>query len=257
MSAYDEQVSIWMRPEQVERSGPGRRPGYSRAQVTQAAIDIADAEGLEAATMRRIARELGTGAMSLYRYVPNRDDLIDLMIDAVLGEMELPDRPTGNWRSDLSLVAHQIRAVGLRHPWQIALVASRPSLGPNLLRVNEFTLGALNGFGLDIDEITGFAGMLNDYAHSAVRREIGWIEEARRTGMDMERWKAEYVGPYVRSVIETGEYPMFNKTVLESRVAHALPETRFQHGLDRVLNGIAAGLPEQTAPRRSAGPAIK
>ncbi|TMR95316.1 TetR/AcrR family transcriptional regulator [Nonomuraea basaltis] len=236
----EELISIWMRPERVERSGPGRRPGYSREQITRVAVRIADAEGVEATTMRRIGGELGTGAMSLYRYVPRRDDLLDLMIDMVMGELDLPEKPSDDWRSGLSLVAHQIRAAGLRHPWLIALLSGRPTLGPNLLRVHEFALGALDGLGLDVDEMTGFVGMVNDYVHSAIRREIGWLEEARRTGLDPERWKRDYIGPYVRQIVASGAYPLFSRSVLESRTAHLAPAERFQHGLDRVLNGISA-----------------
>ncbi|MFC5007448.1 TetR/AcrR family transcriptional regulator [Dactylosporangium cerinum] len=145
--------------------------------MTRAAVEIADHEGLDAATMRRIAQEMGTGAMSLYRYVPKRDDLIDLMLDAVVGEVELPERPTGDWRADLSLVAHQTRAVGLRHPWQVTL-ARRPTLGPNSLRVYDFSLRALDGFGLHVDEMTSLCGMVGDYVASAVRDEIGWLDYA-------------------------------------------------------------------------------
>ncbi|GAA4628166.1 TetR/AcrR family transcriptional regulator C-terminal domain-containing protein [Actinoallomurus vinaceus] len=236
----DQPTSIWMRPERLERSGPGRRPGYSRDQITRTAVQIADTEGLEATTMRRIACELGTGAMSLYRYVPKRDDLFDLMIDMVIREIELPDQPSGDWRSDLSLVAHQARAAGLRHPWLVPLLSGRPTLGPQLLRVHEFALAALDGFVLDIDDMAGYVGMLNDYIHSAVRREIGWQEEARRTGLDPETWKRDYVGPYVRQVVESGAYPLFNRSILESRMSHLSPAARFQHGLERVLNGIGA-----------------
>uniref|UniRef100_UPI003F491561 TetR/AcrR family transcriptional regulator n=1 Tax=Nonomuraea bangladeshensis TaxID=404385 RepID=UPI003F491561 len=236
-------TSIWMQPEERERSGPGRRPGYSREQITRAAVRIADAEGVEAATMRRIAGELGTGAMSLYRYVPRRDDLFDLMIDLAMGEIELADGPSGDWRGDLTLLARQVRAAGLRHPWLVALLTGRPTLGPHLLRVHEFALGAFDGTGLDIDDVTGFVGMLNDYVHSAIRREIGWLEEARRTGLDPERWKRDYMGPYVRQVVESGAFPLFNRTVLDSRAAHLAPEERFRHGLDRVLDAIAALIP--------------
>lgn len=249
MSIAEQHVSIWMRPEIVERSGPGRRPGYSRARITQVAIEIADREGLDAATMRRIGQELGTGAMSLYRYVPKRDDLIDLMLDAVVGETELPERPSGDWRMDLSLVAHQTRAVGLRHPWQ-ATLARRPTLGPNSLRVYDFTLSALDGFGLHIDEMTSLCGMVSDYVASAVRDEIGWIDHARRTGMDRKQWMAEYVGPYVKHVVDAGTYPMFNRTIREGRLSHMSPGARFQYGLNHVLNGIAATLvpPQQQFP---------
>nr|BFE62533.1 TetR/AcrR family transcriptional regulator C-terminal domain-containing protein [Dactylosporangium thailandense] len=243
MSAAEAQVSIWMRPENVERSGPGRRPGYSRAQITQAAVDVADREGLDAATMRRVAQELGTGAMSLYRYVPKRDDLIDLMLDAVVGEIELPGRPSGDWRADLSLVAHQTRAVGLRHPWQ-ATLARRPTLGPNSLRVYDFALSALDGFGLHIDEMTSLCGMVGDYVASAVRDEIGWLDHARHTGMNRKQWMAQYVGPYVGHVVESEQYPLFNRTIREGRLSHLSPDVRFQYGLNHVLNGIAAALPD-------------
>ena len=236
----DQPMSIWMRPERLERSGPGRRPGYSRDQITRTAVQIADAEGLDATTMRRIACDLGTGAMSLYRYVPKRDDLFDLMIDTAIGEVELLDRPSSDWRSDLSLVAHQTRAAGLRHPWLIPLLAGRPSLGPQLLRVHEFALAALDGFVPDIDDVTGYVGMLNDYIHSAIRREISWLDEARRTGLDPQRWKRDYIGPYVRQVVESGTFPLFSRSVLDSRTAHLVPDERFQHGLERILDAIAA-----------------
>ncbi|RFU37973.1 TetR/AcrR family transcriptional regulator [Actinomadura logoneensis] len=232
-----------MRPVVRERSGPGRRPGYSREQITRAAVRIADAEGVDAATMRRVAGELGTGAMSLYRYVPRRDDLFDLMIDLVMSEVELPDGPSGDWRGDLTLPAWGIRAAGLRHPWLVGLLTSRPTLGPHLLRVHEFALGAFSGTGLDIDDVTGFVGMLNDYVHSAIRREVGWLEEARRTGLDPERWKRDYMGPYVRQVVESGAFPLFSRSILDSRTARLDPEERFRHGLDRVLDAIAALMP--------------
>ncbi|MEV1003925.1 TetR/AcrR family transcriptional regulator C-terminal domain-containing protein [Nonomuraea sp. NPDC050202] len=241
--ADEEPTSIWMLPERQERSGPGRRPGYSREQITRAAVLIADAEGVEAATMRRIAGELGTGAMSLYRYVPRRDDLLDLMIDLAMSDVELPDAPSGDWRADLALLARQTRAAGLRHPWLITLLTSRPTLGPQLLRVHEFALGALDGTGLGIDDSTGLVGMLDDYTHGAIRRELGWLEEARRTGLDPERWKRDYMGPYVRRVVESGEFPLFSRSVLDSRTAHLTPEERFRHGLDRVLDAIAALIP--------------
>lgn len=246
MPPPQENTTIWMRPETPERSGPGRRPGFDRAAITRAAVELADSGGLDAVTMRRIAAELGTGAMSLYRYVSSRDDLIDLMIDAVVGEIDLPAHPTGNWRRDLSLVAEQIREVGLRHPWQIPLANRRPTLGPNSLRVLEFALSALDGYGLDIDAISSLVGMLDDYAHSAVHREIGWLDQARHTGMDIAQWMSGYVGPYVARIVESGRYPMFTRTIREARVPHLTPEERFRYGLERVLDGIAAALPAET-----------
>jgi AcrR family transcriptional regulator len=239
---------IWMRPEPPQRSGPGRRPGYTRAQITAAAVAIADEEGLEAVTMRRVAAEFGTGAMTLYRYLTGRHDVIDLMIDAVLGEIDLPSRPSGNWRSDLTLVANRTRQVGLRHPWWTALADRPAALGPNMLRVQEFALSALDGHGLDIDETLSLIELFSDHVHNAVHREIGWQRQAHRTGMDMTAWMNDYLGPYVAHIVADGRFPMFNRTVEDARVPHLPPEQRFRHGLSLLLDSIAAIVSTRTKP---------
>src|SRR5689334_18132683 len=115
-----------MRPE---RNSRGPDPAYSREQITAAAVKIADAEGLEAVSMRRIAREVNAGAMSLYRYIGSKDDLIELMIDTVQGEEPLPER-SGDWRADITAVADLMRAHLRRHPWLAAVSVGRPTFGP-------------------------------------------------------------------------------------------------------------------------------
>lgn len=244
----EEHVSIWMRPERPDRA-PGPRPAYSRDQITETAIKIADAEGLEAASMRRIAADIGARtAMSLYRYIPKREDLIELMVDAVTGELDLPDRPTGGWRADLALLAHRKRTLGLRHPWLATLLEGHPVWGPNSLRRIEFTLATLYGFGLSMDEILSLTGLVNGYVQSFVRAEVGWAEEARRTGVDMRQWMDD-IGPYVAKIFATGRYPMFAQLIQETRTPHMEPDARFQYGLDRVLDSIAASLPDRPKAR--------
>ncbi|RAY14238.1 TetR/AcrR family transcriptional regulator [Actinomadura craniellae] len=234
-----EPVSIWMRPERPAR---GPRPAYSRERITAAAIEIADAEGLEAASMRRVAGEIGTGAMSLYRYVPGREELIELMVDAVLGELDLPDRPSGDWRADLALLAHRRRALHLRHPWLLRVPARRPVFGPNQLRLGEFALGTLDATGLPIDELISLTGLLTGYLENFSRTEVGWAEEARRTGLDMDQWMAAN-STYVNRLVSSGEYPMFARIVIEARQPHMDTDARFEYGLARVLDSIAAALP--------------
>ncbi|MBW8482580.1 TetR/AcrR family transcriptional regulator [Actinomadura parmotrematis] len=229
-------TSIWTVPERPAR---GPRPAYSRAQITATAVAIADAEGLEAASMRRIAAELGTGAMSLYRYVPSRGDLLALMVDHVLGEAELPERPSGDWRADLRLYAHHTRAVAARHRWLWNL-NPRPEFGPNQLRVAEFAFGALDIDGLTIDDIFVYVGMVTGYAQNAVRDEIG-ASEGESAEERMRR-----SAPYVRSVLATGRYPMFERIIREARQPHMTPDERFAYGLERVLDGIAAQLPDRS-----------
>jgi AcrR family transcriptional regulator len=232
-----EAVSIFAVPE---RQGRGPRPAYSRAQITDAAVRIADADGLEAASMRRIAAELGTGAMSLYRYVPSRDDLIELMYDHVLGALDVPARPTGDWRADLRLIARGTREMWLAHPWLADVRRSRPALGPNQLRIMEFGLGALD-VGIPVDDILTLVSMLDGYVLTTVRSEIEWERERRRTGMTMHDWMRRS-SPYVLQLLDGGEHPMFARVVKDAALPHMEPDARFAYGLERVLDCIASCL---------------
>ncbi|MFA1543655.1 TetR/AcrR family transcriptional regulator [Actinomadura monticuli] len=238
MAGAERQVSIWSVPE---RQGRGPRPAYSRAQITEAAIRIADADGLEAASMRRIAADLGTGAMSLYRYVPSRDDLLDLMIDHVLLEADIPAHPSGDWRADLTLIAESTRRMWLRHPWLAGQQRPRAAFGPNRLRLLEFAFGALD-VGIPVDEMFILLDMLNGYVERVVRGEIEWAREMRQSGLTPERWMLDSA-PYVRELLDSGRYPMFRRIVVDARLPHMTPEEQFRYGLDRVLDCIAGALP--------------
>src|SRR5882672_3010346 len=141
--------NLWMRPERHSR---GPDPAYSREQITAAAVKVADAEGIEAISIRRIAREIGAGTMSLYRYIGSKDDLNELMADAVQSEDAL-EVPTGHWRADLERIAERQRAVPLRHPWLTTLSPGRPTFGPNTVRAFEDELRCVDGIGLNIDEM--------------------------------------------------------------------------------------------------------
>lgn len=127
----DAHTVSWNRPE---RAAKGPSPSRTRAEITSAAVAIADAEGIEALSMRRVAKELGTGTASLHRYLASKDDLLDLMLDAVAAEGGGPPAPSGDWRSDLRGLAHRSQAAFPRHPWMTSLAAGRPSLGPNIPR---------------------------------------------------------------------------------------------------------------------------
>ncbi|CAM3238292.1 TetR/AcrR family transcriptional regulator [Stackebrandtia soli] len=135
----DDTVPIWLRPE---RSGTGRPAERSRAEITAAAVVVADRGGLSAVSMRNVAVELGTGAASLYRYVASREDLLDLMIDATAAEYRL-EEPTGNYVHDLVSIAEQAYAIMTRHVWLPELVVTRPTLGPNGIALLEHVLDVL------------------------------------------------------------------------------------------------------------------
>jgi AcrR family transcriptional regulator len=123
-------TSIWTRPQQGSR-GPSK--AHDHASIAEAAVRIADAEGLEAVSMRRLAAELGAGAASLYRYVANKDELFELMVDSVMAQRS-PPRPTGHWRDDMRTLANKLRALFLRHPWLGVLSAFRPARSRARLR---------------------------------------------------------------------------------------------------------------------------
>jgi AcrR family transcriptional regulator len=150
-------ASIWMRQE---RSAVGRPAQWSRAEITGVALRVADAEGLEAVSMRRVAAELGTGAASLYRYVETREDLLDLMTDAVGAEYELAP-PSGNWLADLIAFGEQARAVYRRHRWLAGLAMTRPVIGPNGIGLIEHFLTLVQGHPASIGAKMEAFGMLN------------------------------------------------------------------------------------------------
>ena len=109
---------IWARPE---RTGRGPKPAFTRADIAAAAVRLADDGGLDAVSMRHVAAELGCGTMSLYNYVPRKEDLYELMVDAVSGEHELFE-PTGDWRADMLRNARQTKALMHRHAWMVRLM---------------------------------------------------------------------------------------------------------------------------------------
>lgn len=233
-----EYVNIWMRPE---RPATGRRPTYSRAQITEAAVRIADAEGLEAATMRRIAAEIGTGAMSLYRYVPSRDDLIELVADHLMGEIDVTGVPSGDWRADLTRYANELRAMWLRHPWVATVHRSLPSFGPNQLLLIERVMGALDAH-VSIDENLRLMAMLNSHIEGAVREEISTAEELRRSGLSESEWMTRS-SSRIHQLVSGGKYPIFTKIVTEAHQPHLSRDDQFRSGLKHILDYIAASVP--------------
>ena len=118
---------IWMRPEHAATGRPAKR---SREEITAVAITIADQDGLDAVSMRRVAAELGTGAGALYRYVDTREDLLDLMTDSTGAEYAFT-APTGDWLADLLAIGEQARDIMRRHQWLPSLLITRSTLGPN------------------------------------------------------------------------------------------------------------------------------
>lgn len=190
--------------------------------------------------MRRIATELATGTTSLYRYVDGKDELFDLMVDHAMGDGR-PPAPTGDWRADLTAVAHEQRALMLRHPWLVRLPATRPVLGPNTLAWLEATYAAVDVPGLDADEVLAQAATLLTFVRGHALEEIAELEAARGDQAAMSDWLAKQA-QYGERVIGSGDYPHLSRMMLEAETPHAADrfDRLFERSLGHVLDGLAA-----------------
>ncbi|MFD1538687.1 TetR/AcrR family transcriptional regulator [Nonomuraea guangzhouensis] len=234
---------IWARPE---RAAKGPAPSRSRSQIAAAAVALADAEGLEAVSMRRVAAELGIGAASLYRYVERKDELYDLMVDHAEGEDGAPPPLTGDWRADLTAIAHRTRGMIHRHPWMATLAPGRLPYGPNSLKWAEHNLAAVDGIGLRIDEMLMAGEILQAFVRGFVIGELAEQQALQRVGLSMDEW-LDALTPYMTTLMGTGEYPLLIRASAEADSPHA--ENRgdlvFTAGLNQILNGL---LPERQEP---------
>jgi AcrR family transcriptional regulator len=227
---------IWDRPE---RAAKGPAPSRSRRQIAAVAVALADAEGLEAVSMRKVATALELGTTSLYGYVDSKDELYDLMVDWVEGEDGPPPPLSGDCRGNLSRLAHRIRGSILRHPWMASITAGRPNFGPNSLAWIEFGLAAMDDLGLTIDEMLIASEVLQAFVRGFALRELAEQQALRRTGLNADEW-GRVLGPYMKSVEKSGRYPRFTRVVQDARVPHAenRQEVIFTTGLGRILDSL-------------------
>ncbi|MFF3379458.1 TetR/AcrR family transcriptional regulator [Streptomyces sp. NPDC002680] len=224
---------IWARPE---RAGRGPKAAYSRADIAAAAVRIADAEGLDAASMRRVAAELGCGTMSLYNYVPRKEDLYELMVDAISGEHELWE-PSGDWRADMVRVAHQTRALMVRHPWLPRLMSPVYGFSPNALRYLEHCLTCLDPFEGAYGTKFELIAMLNGMVTTYVGNELATAERVRSLPWSEEQENAVR-GAYLGGQVGGGGYPRLAAAFMEDSGPIDL-EAVFERMVLRVLDGFS------------------
>jgi len=231
-----EHTVIWARPE---RAAKGPAPSRSRAQIAAAAVELADNEGLEAVSMRRVAAKLGVGAASLYRYLESKDELYDLMVDRVEGEDGPPPPLTGDWRADLGDLAHKTRGAIHRHPWMANLAAGRPTFGPNSLAWAEHGLAAVDGLGLSIDEMLVAGEILQAFVRGFVIGELAEQQALQRSGFTKDEWM-HALAPYMMAMIERGEHPLLARVIIDAETPHAADrnDVVFAAGLKRILDGL-------------------
>lgn len=231
----------------------GRQPALSVGQITGAAIEVADAEGLDALSMRRVAERLGAGTMSLYTYVPGKAELIDLMLDRVY--LEASDGPGAgaSWRARLEHVARDNWERARRHPWMLQIAAaSRPPLGPGLLAKYERELETIDGLGLSDIDMDAVIALINDYVQGAARGAVDAASAEQATGVDDESWWAA-TAPWLSKVFDPRRYPVAARVGQAAGEYHRAaydPAHAFEFGLQRVLDGIGTLI----GPAGPAGP---
>jgi AcrR family transcriptional regulator len=237
----------------------GPRRGLSVDAVVDAAIALADAEGLPAVSMRRLAGELGVAAMTLYTYVPGKAELIDLMLDTLYARMGRGCH-TGKsvqsvqsvqpWRARLEEIARANLALFAAHPWAAAVSTARPPLGPGLMAKYERELQALEGLGLDDVEMDAALTFLLGFVQASARAAAEARAGAHESRMDDAAWW-QANAPLLARVLDPAAYPTASRVGSAAGAAHGAafdPDHAFEFGLQRVLDGLAALIAAKASP---------
>ncbi|MFF2494258.1 TetR/AcrR family transcriptional regulator [Agromyces sp. NPDC058064] len=225
--------------EPLGSRGPKQRSSVD--EVVDAAIQIADEEGMDALSMRRIADRLGLKPMSVYTYVPGKAELIDLMVDQVAGETALPSL-TGTLRERLTEIARSQWEGYLRHPWLLAIDTSRPPLGPNVSDHWEWCLTAIDGLGLSDLDMDRVITLLLGYVVGPASAYVD-AERLRASALetDVEWWERN--APLLDEIMDAERYPVSGRVGQAAGEAYqsaADPADAFEFGLARVIDGIEA-----------------
>ncbi len=239
-------LDIWTREEPA-----GRRPRFTREEIAAAAVRIADQEGFGAVSMRHLAAEMGAGTMTLYHYVRTKDELLTLVVDAVMGEVVIPaDEPLPeDWRAAMTVIAHRSRDALQRHPW-ILDITDDPPFGPNSVRHFDQTLAAVSSLDIPLIEKFDIVTCIDEYVFGHC------LHQRNNVSVDDDVMSDE-VADYVEGLVASGGYPQLEALVeqhsldevWEQIYAHQRDDARFDRNLQRLLDGIEAGLPPGAVPR--------
>lgn len=227
----------------------GPRQKVSVDDVVDAAIEVADRDGLDGLSMRGLAKRLGLGAMSLYTYVPGRNELIVLMVDQVLGRTELPAHD-GDLTQRLTNVAEVSYADYRAHPWLLDVNGLRAWLGPHAADRYEWQLAAVDGVGLGDVEMDQTVALLNGFAASAARSLHEVARAERESGQsELQWWEANY--ETLGKLMQGRSYPLGNRVGTaagEEYQAATDPERQFTFGLARIIDGLTAHVQRLNQP---------
>ncbi|MCY7302035.1 MAG: TetR/AcrR family transcriptional regulator [Thermoleophilia bacterium] len=216
-----------------ERTTTRPRAPLSRERALSAAVAIADADGIDSLTMRKLAQTLGVEAMSLYHHVENKSDILDGMIDMVFGEIDLPPEG-GHWKAGMRQRAESVRATLTRHPWALSIMESRTSPGPRTLRHHDAVLGCFRSGGFSVVMAAHAFSLLDSYIFGFVMQELNLPFD--------DSDALEEVVNAIMPQLSPAEYPH----LVELTVEHVLKPgytygAEFDYGLGLILDALEAG----------------
>jgi AcrR family transcriptional regulator len=226
------------------RSEAGRS-GLTLKEIVTTAMEIADSEGVDALSMRNVARRLSMGTMSLYTHVPGKTDLIDLMFDTAYGELyenvESPSQQPGGWRGALRFIAQRNWALYHRHPWMLQIATGRSILGPHAAIKYEAELRPLDKLGLSDVEMDAVLTLILTHVEGTARAQAIRDRTQQDTGMTEEEWWVAHA-PLLDKLIDPTRFPVATRVGTSAGQEYqgaASPEFAFLFGLERILDGIA------------------
>ncbi|MEV7419546.1 TetR/AcrR family transcriptional regulator C-terminal domain-containing protein [Streptomyces sp. NPDC089919] len=225
--------SVWTR-----RQREPDQPSLSRVSIVREAVAMLDAEGIEALSMRKLGARLGAGATSLYRHVATKDELMELAVDEVFGEIAVPAAVGADWRAAAAEAAGSFRATALRHPWLASVLgqAGLAYLGPNLMTYSEDLAGLFTEAGFP--EPSRAIETLLAYVIGMSTTEAAWLTTVARTG--------ETEAGFIARLLPAAQQAAAGHAHLEEGYAAvagtdpvAAREAKFAYGLETVLDGLA------------------
>jgi AcrR family transcriptional regulator len=234
LAEHLEALDVWTRVEPSRR-----RPRLSREEIAATAVRIADDEGLDALSMRRLAAELDAGTMTLYYYLRTKDELLALVSDAVMGEVVVPagERLPDDWRAAVTVIARRSRDALRRHPWMFD-IGCDPPLGPNSVRHFDQTMQAVARLDADFATKLDVITSVDEYVFGFCLHERQTLHADAGNDASMQR--------YVEDLVATGDFPELSRLVQSEGTAHVWAQLtahaedpeRFDRNLARLLDGI-------------------
>jgi AcrR family transcriptional regulator len=235
-------TSVWLEGKARRGGRGGGQPsGLDRERITGVTVRLLDAEGLARFSMRRLAAELSVTAMSVYWYVDTKDDLLELALDAVVGELELPDpQADEDWRDQLRTLAHEYRALLARHPWLSPLAGRFLNIGPNYLAFSRVIQQVIRKTGLPVHRLTGAISAVFQFVYGYGTLEGHFYSRVTDTGMTPDEYFRHAMSSVTRAP-EAAEVIQESTKIMAARggdTVQEMMERDFEFALDLLVAGI-------------------